>query len=367
MKFASGRTALIVGVVVVAALVVIKVSLLKGDVRHGGRAGGGGGGGGGPTSVRAVVLASQPMTDRITTVGTVLANEDVDIRTEISGRVESISFREGSRVRKNQVLVKIADAELRAQLARAESRLSNSESEAERQKQLFEQDLTSQREYDTAVNELNIAKAEAQLSRAQLAKTEIRAPFEGKVGLRYVSEGSYVSSATQIASIQDDTPVKLDFSVPERYAGRLKAGDVIRFTVQGNSQVFEGSIYAIEPSIDSATRSMRVRATNPNTDGTLVPGAFADVEIVMGQRDTVSIPAFALIPDIKGHRVFIYAGGKAESRVVAIGTRTDERVEIVEGVSPGDTLITSAILQLKPGAPVTVAGIDSAGGGGASR
>ncbi len=311
--------------------------------------------------MRAVVLAARPMTDRITTVGTLLANEDVDIRSEIAGRVESISFREGTRVVKNQVLVKIADAELRAQLARAESEFSNAQSEADRQKQLFEQSLTSQREYDTALNNLNIAKAEAELSRAQLAKTTIRAPFEGKVGLRFVSEGSYVSSATQIASIQDDTPIKLDFSVPERYAGRLKVGDEIRFTVQGNAHAFTGTIYALEPSIDSVTRTMRVRATSPNADGTLVPGAFADVEIVMGARETISIPAFALIPELKGHRVFVYASGKAESRSVQIGTRTDDAVEIVNGVSAGDTLITSALLQLKPGAAVTVSGIDSTG------
>ncbi|HXV14877.1 MAG TPA: efflux RND transporter periplasmic adaptor subunit [Candidatus Krumholzibacteria bacterium] len=364
MKFATGRTSLVVAAIVVAALVLIKVGLLQGDSRQGGRAGGGpGGAGGGVTAVRAVVLGTQSMTDRISTVGTILANEDVDVRSEISGRVEAISFAEGSRVAKGQLLVKIADAELRAQTARAESRLAIAESDAERQRQLFEQSLTSQREFDTAMNEFNVAKAEAALVRAQLDKTEIRAPFDGKVGLRFVSEGSYVSPATPITAIQDDTPVKLDFSVPERYAGRLKKGDGIRFTVQGTSRVFEGTIYALEPSIDTATRTMRVRATSPNEDGALVPGAFADVEIVMQQRDTIAIPAYALIPELKGHRVFVYAGGKAEARSVEIGTRTDENVEIVRGLSAGDTLITSAILQLRTGAPVTVAGIDSMGGG----
>jgi membrane fusion protein (multidrug efflux system) len=309
-----------------------------------------------------MVLDTRRMADRVTTVGTVLANEEVDVRSEISGRVETISFREGTRVVKGQVLVKIADAELRAQAARAESRLSIAKSEADRQKQIFEQNLSSQREYDTALNDLNVAKAEAELARAQLAKTEIRAPFEGKVGLRYVSEGSFVSPATQIASMQDDTPVKLDFSVPERYAGRLRVGDPIRFTVQGSARRFEGSIYAVEPSIDSATRTLRVRATNPNADGALVPGAFADVEIVMSERDTISIPAFALIPELKGHRVFVYSGGKAQARSVEVGTRTHDLVEIVGGVSAGDTLITSAILQLKPGVPVTVSGFDTTGG-----
>jgi membrane fusion protein (multidrug efflux system) len=359
LKLAGGRTSLIVGVIVVGALALIKVAFLHGDSHRneGGRIGGAGSGG--PTSVRAVILGTHRMADHVTTVGTILANEDVDVRTEISGRVEAISFTEGSRVAKGRVLVKLADAELRAQAARAESRLAMAQDEAGRQKQLFEQNLSSQREYDTAVNELNVAKADADLVRAQLAKTEIRAPFDGKVGLRFVSEGSYVSPATRITSIQDDTPVKLDFSVPERYAARLKAGDTIRFTVQGTSRVFDGTIYALEPSIDTATRTMRVRATSPNNDGALVPGAFADVEIVLGERETLSIPAFALIPELKSHRILIYAGGKAESRTVEIGTRTDTTVEIVRGAEAGDTLITSAILQLKPGAAVTLAGIDT--------
>jgi len=363
LKLVSGRTSVIVAAgIVLAALVLIKVGLLKGnEARQNDRAGAGGAGG--VTAVRAVVLGNQSMTDRITTVGTILANEDVDIRSEISGRVESISFSEGTRVAKNQVLVKVADAELRAQRARAESRLSIAQAQSDRQRQLFEQNLSSQAEFDNATNELNVAEAEVSLVRAQLDKTEIRAPFEGKVGLRYVSAGSYVSPATQITSIQDDSPVKLDFSVPERYAGRLKSGDRIRFTVQGTSRTFDGTIYVVEQSIDNATRTLRVRATSPNADGALVPGAFADVEIDMQERNAITIPAFALIPELKGHRVFVYAGGKAESRSVEIGTRTDQAVEIVRGLSAGDTLITSAILQLKPGAPVTVAGIDSMGGG----
>ena len=364
MKLATGRTSLIVGTaIVLGVLVLIKVGLLQGDSARPDAGRGAGGGGGGTTSVRAYVLGSQRMADRITTVGTILPNEDVDVRSEISGRVERILFKEGSRVSKGQMLVKLADAELRAQTARAESRRAMAEDEAARQKQMFEQELTSQREFDTAMNEFNVAKAEADLVRAQLDKTEIKAPFDGKVGLRFVSEGSYVSPATQITSIQDDTPVKLDFSVPERYAGRLKSGDTIRFTVQGTSRGFEGTIYALEPSIDTETRTLRVRATSPNADGALVPGAFADVEIVMQERDTVAIPAYALIPELKGHRVFVFASGKAEARSVEIGTRTDESVEIVRGLLPGDTLITSAILQLKPGAAVTIAGIDSMAGG----
>ncbi len=364
MKRAVRRTSSLVGVaVVLGALALIKVEFLKGDSAPPEGAGrGGAAGSGGVPAVHALVLGMQRMADRITTVGTILANEDVDVRSEISGRIEAISFLEGARVARGQVLLKIADAELRAQTARAELRLAITKADAERQRQLFEQNLTNQREYDNALNAFQVAKAEADLVRAQLDKTEIRAPFDGKVGLRFVSEGSYVSPATQITSIQDDTPVKLDFSVPERYAGRLAPGDRVRFSVQGASRTFDSTIYAMEPSIEPATRTLRVRATSPNADGALVPGAFADVEIHLQERDTITIPAYALIPELKGHCVFVYAGGKAESRSVEIGTRTDENVEILRGLAAGDTLITSAILQLKPGAPVTVAGMAAQGG-----
>jgi membrane fusion protein (multidrug efflux system) len=262
-------------------------------------------------------------------------------------------------VTKGQLLVRVADAELRAQLARAEARLAIAQDEADRQRQYFEQNLSSKQLYDTAVNELAVAKADADLVRVQLAKTEIRAPFDGKVGLRFVSAGSYVSPAAQITSLQDDTPIKLDFSVPERYAGRLRPGHVVRFAVQGTSRRFEATIYAIEPSIDPTTRTLRVRARSANVDGALVPGAFADVEVSLEERETLTVPAYAVIPELNGHRVFVVAGGKAESRPVEIGTRTEELVEVVRGLQAGDTLITSGILQLRPGVPVTVAGVET--------
>lgn len=360
MSPASRRLAAGIGAVaVIAALVVIKAGLLRGNsARTPERPAGGAGG---PTSVRVVILQGERMSDRIATVGTILPNEEVDVRSEIAGRIETIAFDEGAHVTKGQLLVRVADAELRAQLARAEARLAIAQDEADRQRQYFEQSLSSKQVYDTAVNELSVAKADADLVRVQLAKTEIRAPFDGKVGLRFVSAGSYVSPAAQITTLQDDTPIKLDFSVPERYAGRLQPGDAVQFTVQGASRQFEASIYAIEPSIDPTTRTLRVRARTPNTDGALVPGAFADVEVVLDERQTLTVPAYAVIPELRGHRVFVYAGGKAESRVVEIGTRTEELVEVVRGLQPGDTLITSAILQLRPGAPVTVASLETVG------
>jgi membrane fusion protein (multidrug efflux system) len=351
------RTTIIGAIIVLAAFALLKLTVLRNDnPRAGARPGGGGDGS--RTTVTAVVVATERLADRVSSVGTVLPNEEVDIRTEIAGRVVTIAFEEGARVAKNDLLVKISDDELRAQLARAESRLAIARDEADRQRQLYEQTLTSEREFTNAGNEMDVTAAEANLIRAQLAKTEIRAPFAGVVGLRTVSEGSYVSPATLITTLRDISLVKIDFSVPERYAGRIAAGDRVEFRIQGSLQTYTATVYALEAGIDEVTRTLRVRARAPNRDGTLVPGAFADVTIPLVERETVTIPAFAVIPQLKGHSVFVLANGTAESRSVDIGIRTDERVEILTGLQPGDTVITSALLQLKTGTPVRIAGAD---------
>jgi len=340
-------------IVIVAVLAAIKLAMHDGSAA-GPRFGRSGGGRGGPTPVAVEVVKAERMADRITSVGTVLPDERVDVRSEISGRVREIRFREGTRVARGDLLVKIDDSELRAQLARAESRLVIAQKDADRQRDLYDQHVASQREFDNAVNNLGVAKAELDLTRAQLDKTDIRAPFAGLVGLRSVSVGTYVSPATPITTLQNDRPVKIDFTVPERYAASVAKGDSIHFTVEGSARVFAGSVYALESDIDQATRTMGVRATSPNTDGALVPGAFAEVEVILPERSTILVPSFAVIPELRGHRVFVFRGGKAESRTIRIGVRTEERVEVVDGLAAGDTLITSGILQLKPGAPVSV-------------
>lgn len=312
----------------------------------------GGAGKDGGTVVSMEVLRPVPLGDRISTVGTVLANEEVDLRSEIAGRLERISFDEGSAVTRGQVLVKISDAELQAQLLRARHRQAIAEDQAERQRQLLARQQVAQADYDASVSAMNVARADLQLIRAQLDKTEIRAPFAGTIGLRQVSEGAYLSPGTTIATLQDRSSIKLDFGVPEKYAGSLEVGAEVHFTVQGVPEAQVGRIYAVEPRIDQATRTQRMRAQSANAAGALVPGAFAEIEVVLPEREGFTIPAAALIPELKGHRVLLCVEGKAVSQSVVIGARTADRVEIAEGVKAGDSLITSAILQLRPGAAV---------------
>ena len=302
--------------------------------------------------VKTQTLSAARLGSKVATVGTILSNEEVEIRSEISGKVEAIYFKEGAAVRKGEALLKINDDELHAQFLRAKHRQTLAEQQEERQRRLLEKGLVSQAEYDNAAANLNIAKAEAQLIKVQLDKTEIRAPFNGRIGLRYVSEGSYITPSTSIAALQDNSVLKIDFAVPEKYAGNIKAGDTITFGVQGTSRTFSATVYAIQPKIDPSTRTLSLRAIASNPDSALLPGSLATVNISMKEKETLMIPSFALIPELKGHKVFLYKDGMAEERRVEIGARTDELVEVTHGLKPGDTLITSGILQLRPGMPV---------------
>ncbi|MBP1678309.1 MAG: hypothetical protein H6Q29_220, partial [Bacteroidetes bacterium] len=210
-------------------------------------------------------------------------------------------------------------------------------------------------DYDVALNELNAIRGEVQLIQARILKTELRAPFDGIIGLRYVSEGSYVSPQTRIASLQRTSSLKIDFSVPERYAGIVKPGQTIYFHVAGSDERATGAIYAVEPKIDPSTRTVMIRARAANPEGKLAPGAFAEVELVLREiPDAVMIPSQALVPDIEGHKVYVVEGGVTGVRRVEIGLRTEKDVQIVNGLRAADTVITTGILQLVPGAPVRI-------------
>ncbi|MDX1617212.1 MAG: efflux RND transporter periplasmic adaptor subunit [Balneolaceae bacterium] len=305
--------------------------------------------------VDGIVVEPDLVQDKIYTTGTILANEEVELRSEVSGKISDIYLREGSSVSKGQLLLKINDSELQAQLTRARFRLKLASEREERQRKLLEKGGISQQDYDATLNEVNVLKSEVALILAQIDKTEIRAPFDGRVGLRYVSDGSYISPSTRIASLQNINPVKVDFSIPERYFNRVEEGDEITFTVQGTDREFIGEIYAIEPKIDSQTRTLQIRAESSNEEGLLVPGAFADLELILETIDNaLLIPSIALIPELQGQKVFLYRNGTVAEQSVETGIRTEERVQITEGLQPGDTLLTTGLLQVRPGMPVEI-------------
>jgi membrane fusion protein (multidrug efflux system) len=303
--------------------------------------------------VEAFIVKPDTVKDKIFTTGTLIANEQVDLRSEVSGLITAIYLQEGRRVEKGKLLIKVNDSELQADLQRAQYRLNLAKELESRQKKLLKKGGISQEEYDATLNEVNVLKAETELIKARIAKTEIRAPFTGQVGLKYVSDGSYISPSTRIASLQNIDPIKIDFSIPERYAAKVQEGDVVTFTVEGADREFEGTIYAIEPKIESETRSLQIRARSNNKNRLLVPGGFADIQLTLETLyQAKMIPTIALVPELEGQKVYLYKKGKVVPQSVQTGIRTDQKVQILEGVSFGDTLLTTGLLQVRPGMQV---------------
>jgi len=353
-----------IAVVAAAALVGLAIPKLKSSSKNAAPAaqgrGGGGGGKGGPVSVKAYVVQPSTLDDRIVVTGTVSPNEQVDLQSEVPGKIMRIYFREGATVGKGTLLVKINDSELRAQLGRAVARKELAVTKEARQRTLREKDAVSQAEYDVALNELRSAQADINLIKAQIEKTELRAPFAGTIGLRMVSEGSNITPSTKIASLNNVNPVKIDFSVPEKYFSIVKPGSLITFKIQGASGEYDAKVYAVEPRIDSETRTLQVRALCSNGGGKIFPGAFAEISLVLKRTDgALMVPTEAVIPEMEGKKVFVIKDGKAEPRKIEVGIRTDRQVQITSGLAAGDSVITSGILQVKPGAKLKISEVET--------
>jgi membrane fusion protein, multidrug efflux system len=306
-----------------------------------------------PLEVSTFVVRAAPYAESVVSTGTLRAEEGVELQAEINGKIVAIAFAEGTHVRAGDLLVKLNDADLVAQLARARFRKELAVLREQRISRLLKEGVARREEYDTALNELNVQSAEMDLIQAQLAKTEIRAPFDGVVGLRYVSVGAFVNANARIATLQRLERLKIDFSVPEKYAGRIRAGNAIRFTVAGGREAFPAKVYAIDPRIDAATRTLVIRAICPNDGARLLPGAFANVEIILARdENALLVPSVAVVPGLQEANVFVLAGGKAVRRAVKTGIRTETSVQILSGLAAGDIVITSGLQQLRTGLPV---------------
>ncbi|MBK9098741.1 MAG: efflux RND transporter periplasmic adaptor subunit [bacterium] len=305
--------------------------------------------------VTAHIVAYEKLSNIVYTTGTILANEEVELRSETSGKIVSILFKEGAYVKQGDLLVKINDAELQAQLRKAESKVKLVEDREARQRQLAQNQMISQEDYESTLNDLQASKAEYDLIKAQIDKTEIRAPFNGVIGLREVSEGSFVTTSTVIARLQNLSNLKVDFSIPQKYASQVKIGDELGFKLSGNDFLYKAKIYATEPKIDPSTRTLRLRAICTTNYKDLFPGAFANVELNLKENDeAIIIPSVSVVPELKGQLVYLYKSGIATPQKVDIGLREDKSVQITSGLTEGDTVITSGILQIRPGAPVKV-------------
>jgi membrane fusion protein (multidrug efflux system) len=306
-------------------------------------------------SVEAVLIKPQHLDNKIFTTGTLLANEEVELRPEISGRVTGVFFQEGSKIAKGALMLKIDDRELQAQHKRKELEEKQAADQERRERSLYDIKAISQQEYDKTLNTLRLIQAEKEVIESQISKTETRAPFNGVVGLRHVSEGGYVSPNMLAATMQELDPMKVEFSVPEKYAKQIKSG--IQILVRaGNSEAdHQGVIYALETKIDPNTRTMKARGKIPNSQGTLIPGSFAKVEITLDElTDAIVIPSGAVIPELNGEKVYLCVNGKAKSVAIKTGIRTAKSIQIVDGLVGNDTLIVTGLLQLANGKNVQI-------------
>jgi membrane fusion protein, multidrug efflux system len=305
--------------------------------------------------VTAHIVNYEKLSNNIYTTGSILANEEVELRSEISGKIVRILFKEGAYVSKGDLLVKINDADLQAQLRKAESKVKLIEDREARQRQLAQNQMISQEDYESTLNDLEASKAEYDLIKAQIDKTEIRAPFSGIVGLREVSEGSFVTTTTLIARLQSLSNLKIDFAIPQKYAAQVKIGDEISFKLSGSDFQYNAKIYAIEPKIDPSTRTLRLRAICLTTYKNLFPGAFVNVALDLKETDqAILIPSESIVPELKGQLVYLYKGGTVMPQKVEIGLREDKQVQITSGLTAGDTVVTSGILQMRPGIKVKI-------------
>ncbi len=308
-----------------------------------------------PAKISGIVLKPQEFSDNLSLSGSIEANEQVDIRSEVPGIVESINFTEGTNVVKGQVLFKVNDTELRAQLGKAKTAQNLASENARRAKLLLEKEAISQEEFDVASADFKSAQSETQLIQAQLSKTTVRAPFSGRIGLRSISKGTYVTPETVVAKLVNNAQVKITFSIPEKYSSQMHNGNTLSFTTAGSNEKYTAKIYALEPEIDVDTRTLRIRAIAQNPDGKLLPGTFANVALPLDKiTDALFVPTEALIPIQNGKKVFIADKGKAKEVIVETGARTDKNILVVSGLKPGDTVLTTGVMSLKDGGPIKV-------------
>ena len=305
--------------------------------------------------VRAVVLSQQGLTDGIFVSGSLVPDEEVSLSFESSGKITDIFFKEGTHVEKGELLAKINDAPLQADLRKKQAQVKLMQDRLFRAKALLEKEAVSKEAFQEA--EANLAALEAEIEgvEAQIEQTELRAPFSGIIGLRQVSVGAYATTTTEVATLTKTAPLKVEFNVPERYAGMLPEGTELTFTAEGDLTTRNAKVYASDSRVDPETRTFAIRAIYPNADGKLIPGRYVNVNLVTQRfENTLAVPSEAIVSEMGIDKVFVCKNGKAQPVEIAKGLRTDAMVQVLRGLVPGDTVITSGTMQLRSGQNVVV-------------
>jgi membrane fusion protein, multidrug efflux system len=307
----------------------------------------------GPIAVNYYVALEENVYNSVYTTGKAGALNEIEIKPEVAGKITGIYFTEGDEVKKGQLLIKINDADLQAQLEKNKIQLKLSEEKFERLKKLLAINGISQEESDIQENEVAAIKADRAFLQAQLAKTTITAPFSGMIGLKNISEGAYVSPAQPIASLIQIKPLFIEFSIPEKYSAIVKKGLTLKFSTENeSSKTYSAQIYAIEPKIDEATKTLRGRALYTG-EQVIYPGTFLKVFVDLGgAARSVMIPTQSVIPVLKGQKVYVSRNGTAHEVLVTTGVRTEDKIQILQGLTVGDTVLTTGLMAIRKDSPL---------------
>ncbi len=309
-------------------------------------------------AVEGYIVKPVPLDNRLIIPGTILPNEQIEVRSELSGRIEELNFTEGTFVKKGALLVKVDDSELLAQLQKLNAQIDQARADQQRKKQLIEVNGITQEEYDSSVTAVKELEADIDLIKTRISKSNIRAPFDGYVGLRMASPGAYVTNGDIISTLVETNPAKIEFNVPEKYAGGIRKGMEVTFTLAGQDKHFSGKVYASDPMIDPASRALKVRALCGNPENRLMPGAFVELSLALEKiNDALMVPTLALVPLLNSENVYLIRNGKAMLKQVSTGTRTENRIQITGGVQAGDTLAITGLLAMRNGMQVNISKI----------
>lgn len=311
------------------------------------------------TVVEGYVVRPLPLSEKIVVSGSLLPAEETELHTEAAGRVVHINLPEGRGVRKNELLIKVFDGDLKARLSQLDTRLQQAQITESRLGDLLKVKGVSQQEYDLASLEVKNLRTEMELVQIDIAKTELRAPYDGVIGLRRISPGAYVTPSTPVASIRAASALKLDFSVPEKYSSGIRPGQRVHFTVQGGNRPYEAVVQASEQRISTDSRNLLVRAQVAGAHKELLPGAFAEVNLILDQRpDALMVPSQAVVAQARDKKIIVSRAGKAAFVTVKTGVRQAGMLEITEGLQKGDTIAVTGILFLRPDADLSFSKVD---------
>lgn len=315
---------------------------------------------GGPASLEAVVLRPEPLLDEARVPGNLWGARNVELKTETGGRVAQIAFREGAPVKEGQILLRLADEDLVAAVAKAEAKARMAKATLDRKRQTQAAEAISRQDLDAAETELASTQADLALAQAQLRRSRVLAPFSGTVGIRSVEVGQTVAAGQTVARLSQQEPWRLTFSIPEDQAGLARVGQLLTFRVAGSRDSFPASVVALDPVLDEATRTRRVVAESRAKSPALFPGQMVDVALPLSRQDGLAIPSEALSFDAKGPFAWVYRGGKSVQARLATGLRTADRVQARSGLLPGDTVLIVGAANLRPGGDVKIARIRGA-------